>query len=73
MVALTRNLQKPIGLVRGGIELTVLALGFLLGAKVGIGTLILGFGIGPIVGWTFKVLHFDVEDIKHDAFIQKAA
>jgi len=73
MVALTRKLQKPVGLVRGGIELTVLALGYLLGAKVGLGTLLLAFGIGPIVQLTFKLLHFKVEDIQHDAFLQKSA
>lgn len=73
MVALTRMTKKPVGLVRGSIELTVLALGFLLGAKVGIGTLILGFGIGPIIQVTFKILNFKVEEIQHDAFLKKTA
>jgi uncharacterized membrane protein YczE len=39
----------PIGLVRTGIEVAVLSLGWLLGGTIGIGTLLFAFGIGPIV------------------------
>jgi uncharacterized membrane protein YczE len=46
----------PIGLARGAIELTVLGLGFLLGGRVGIGTVLFAFGIGPLVGWLLPVL-----------------
>lgn len=46
----------PIGLARGAIELTVLGFGFLLGGKVGIGTVLFAFGIGPLVGWLLPVL-----------------
>lgn len=38
-----------VGLVRTGIELTVLALGWLLGGTVGIGTLYFAAAIGPMV------------------------
>lgn len=65
MVGLVKKTNKKVGSIRGGIEVTVLFIGFLLGAKVGIGTLILGVGIGPIVQWTFKVLDFDVKNIEH--------
>lgn len=71
MVALTRVTGKPIGLIRGLIEVTVLSSGYLLGAKVGLGTLIVGLSIGPIIQITFKVLKFDVHIISHNAFIQK--
>lgn len=39
----------PVGAVRMGIELTVLALGWLLGGTVGIGTVYFALGIGPMV------------------------
>lgn len=39
----------PIGLARGGIEITVLILGYLLGGTVGVGTVIFAFGVGPLV------------------------
>jgi len=73
MVALTREYNKPIGLVRGSIELSVLVLGYLLGAKIGIGTILIGFGIGPVVQVVFKLLKFEVKDIEHTAFLQKRA
>jgi len=40
----------PIGPVRTGIELIVLALGWLLGGTVGVGTLLYAFAVGPLVG-----------------------
>lgn len=72
MVALTRVTKKPIGLIRGIIEITVFIAGFLLGAKIGVGTLILAFGMGPIIQITFGLLKFDVNTITHDAFLHKS-
>ena len=68
MVALGKRMPKvPIGVVRGLIEVTVLIIGWLLGAKVGIGTAIYVFGIGFILQFTFKLLHFDVKNIAHES------
>jgi uncharacterized membrane protein YczE len=39
----------PVGLVRTGIEVTVLILGWLLGGTVGAGTVLFSFGVGPLV------------------------
>lgn len=68
MVALGKRMPKvPIGAIRGLIEGTVLFVGWLLGAKVGIGTVISVFGIGLVLQFTFKLLHFDVKNIKHES------
>ncbi|WP_462410515.1 YczE/YyaS/YitT family protein [Neobacillus sp. Marseille-QA0830] len=68
MVALGKRMPKvPIGVIRGLIECTVLIIGWLLGAKVGIGTVISVFGIGLILQFTFKLLRFDVKNIKHES------
>jgi uncharacterized membrane protein YczE len=68
MVALGKRMPKvPIGAIRGLIEGTVLIIGWLLGAKVGIGTVISVFGIGFILQFTFKLLRFDVKNIKHES------
>lgn len=68
MVALGKRMLKlPIGVVRGLLEGTVLIIGWLLGAKVGIGTAIYVFGIGFILQFTFKLLHFDVKNIEHES------
>ena len=68
MVALGKRMPKvPIGAIRGLIEGTVLFVGWLLGAKVGIGTVISVFGIGLILQLTFKLLRFDVKNIRHES------
>lgn len=70
MVALGKRLPKvPIGIVRGVIEGTVLLIGWLLGAKVGIGTVILVFGISFILEAIFNILHFDVTNIEHESIV----
>lgn len=58
--------NTPIGAIRGSIEGTVLLIGFLLGAKVGIGTVIAVFGISFILQYTFKLLKFDIKAVVHE-------
>lgn len=71
MVAAGKRLPTvPIGLVRGVIEGTVLLLGWLLGAKMGIGTVIAVFGIGFILQATFKTLRFDVKGFRHESIAE---
>lgn len=67
MVALGKMFPKiPIGAIRGAIEGTVLLIGFLLGAKVGLGTVIAVFGISFILQYTFKLLKFDIKAVVHE-------
>jgi len=49
MTGLARRTGWSLRLVRTGIELTVLALGWLLGGTVGVGTVLYAFAIGPLV------------------------
>lgn len=68
IVALGKRMPKvPIGAIRGLLEGTVLIIGWLLGAKVGIGTAIYVLGIGFVLQFTFKLLHFDVKNIEHES------
>ncbi|MEG0367603.1 MAG: hypothetical protein RR585_12255 [Coprobacillus sp.] len=70
MIALGKKFKKvPIGMIKGSIEATVLLIGFLLGAKVGLGTVISVFGIGFIMQFTFKLLKFDVTSIAHESLL----
>lgn len=71
MVALGKKLPNvPIGAIRGSIEGTVLIIGWLLGAKVGLGTVIAVFGIGFIMQMTFKLLNFDVRAVVHESIFE---
>lgn len=56
MLVGARRTRRRVGLVRGAIELSALALGFALGGTVGIGTLAFAVGIGPLVEAAFRVL-----------------
>ncbi|NCB42045.1 MAG: hypothetical protein EOM59_05445 [Clostridia bacterium] len=67
MTALSKRLPKaPIGFIRGIIESSALLIGFFLGAKIGIGTIISMFGISFIIQIVFGVLKFDVKTVKHE-------
>ncbi len=74
MVALCKRLHRlPIGVVRGIIEGGVLLAGWLLGAKVGLGTVISVFGIGFVLQFTFKLLRFEVKELRHESVSQTVA
>ncbi|MCF2532223.1 hypothetical protein LZ495_34095 [Yinghuangia sp. KLBMP8922] len=49
MTGLVRRTGRSVRLVRTGIEVAVLAVGFALGGSVGIGTVVYALGIGPLV------------------------
>ena len=70
MIALGKRLPKlPIGLVRSCIEGAVLLSGWLLGAKVGLGTVICVLGIGIILQAVFKIFRFDAKSIVHEDIV----
>jgi uncharacterized membrane protein YczE len=56
MTGVRRRTGWPVWAVRGGIELTVLALGWLLGGTVGWGTLAFALLIGPSVDVSLRLL-----------------
>jgi uncharacterized membrane protein YczE len=55
MLAIHRTTKLSLRLARASIELTVFAVGWLLGGPAGIGTLVFAILIGPAVQWAFKV------------------
>ena len=55
MTGLHRVTGWRIWVVRTGIELIVLGIGWLLGGNVGIGTLLFALTIGPLCGWTIPM------------------
>lgn len=68
MVAVGKRLPRiPIGAIRGAIEGAALFVGWLLGAKVGVGTVIAVFGIGFILQWTFALFRFNVRAVVHES------
>ena len=71
MTALSKCLPKvPVGYIRGMIEGTVLVIGYLMGAKVGLGTVISVFGISFLMQNTFKFFRFDLKSVQHENVVQ---
>ncbi len=59
MIGLVQKLDRPVGQVRGGIEVTVTILGYLMGGPVGVGTIITAFTTGYFVQLAFKLGNYD--------------
>lgn len=57
MLAMHRATKLSLRMARGVVEILVLALGWLMGGPVGIGTLIFALLIGPSVQWAFKIFN----------------
>ena len=55
MTGLVARTGLSVRLVRTSIEATVLAVGWLLGGTVGVGTVVYAFGIGPLVQLTLRL------------------
>jgi len=70
MVAVTKRTKFPVGLCRNGLEAVALLSGWLLGGKVGIGTVILVIFSGPVMQYIFKLFKFDVKKVNNQTFIQ---
>jgi len=64
MIGLVQKLDRPVGQVRGGIEVTVTILGYLMGGPIGVGTIITAFATGYFVQLAFKLGNYDRND-KH--------
>ncbi|WP_240795459.1 YczE/YyaS/YitT family protein [Aquibacillus halophilus] len=68
MLSLSKKMGWKVSRVRNGIELIVLALGWLLGGPVGIGTIIIVLFIGTVIGYSIPIskslLDFTLERIR---------
>jgi uncharacterized membrane protein YczE len=49
MTGLMRRTGRSVGVIRTGIELSVLSIGFVLGGTVGLGTVVYALSIGPLL------------------------
>jgi uncharacterized membrane protein YczE len=65
MVALTKRIAKSVRFLRNCIEFSVLAIGYLLGGSVGIGTVVMALSAGYFVQFAFKLFKFNIKETKH--------
>lgn len=74
MIAIAKKFdQVSIGMIKGIIEGTVFVIGFLLGAPIGIGTVISVFGIGFILEFTLKLFRFDLRAVHQENLMQTSS
>ena len=65
-VGVGKRLPKiPIGVVQIIVQIAVLAIGYILGGPVGIGTVIATFGIGTAMQLIYSIIKFEPRDIEH--------
>lgn len=73
MIALGKRITKvSVGTVNMGIFVLVLAGAYVLGAPIGIGTLLAVALLGPIMDLVFKIAHFDARGVVHENLLQTA-
>ena len=69
-VAMCRILKRlPVGAVRVLLEGSAFLIGWLMGAKAGLGTIMYVFGIGIFIEIVFRITGFDVKRVHHEDII----
>lgn len=76
MVVLTKRTGKSVKFIKSTIEVVVVTVGYLLGGKIGIGTVILALFGGYVLQYVFKSVNYDVSKanhtyLKHDVIFLK--
>ena len=59
MTGLVARTGWSVRVIRTVLEVTVVAIGFLLGGTLGIGTALYAFGVGPLIQWFARVMRVD--------------
>ncbi len=66
-VAVGKRCKKlTIGTVNNIISIVVLLISWLMGATIGIGTVISVFGMGLVMDWTFRSVRFEPRNVHHE-------
>lgn len=65
-VALARKTRRSVGPCRVVMDCTVTAIGFLMGGKVGIGTVIAAVFVGWIIDLTFRLVRFHPTELRQE-------
>lgn len=68
LVAVGKRCKRfSIGTVNNAISVAVLAVSWAMGATIGVGTVISVFGLGMVMDWTFKLVHFEPRNVSHES------
>lgn len=76
MLGIVKKTKLPLAVIKTSMELTVLFLGYLLGGKVGIGTIIVALTMGYALQTVFSFVKYDSQKTVHITlkdFVNKSA
>lgn len=65
MQIVTKKTKYSVGIIKNVIELSALGSGWLLGGKVGVGTVVTALSMGVFLQIFFKVYKMDIKTLKH--------
>ena len=65
MQIITKKTKYSVGIIKNIIELSALGSGWLLGGKVGVGTVVTAISMGIFLQIFFKVYKMDIKTLKH--------
>lgn len=65
MQIVTKKTNFSVGTIKNCIEVFAFSLGWILGGKLGIGTIITALGMGTSIGFLFKFYNIDIKRLKH--------
>ena len=71
VVGLVQKTGRSFGLIRSMVEIAIVIVGYLLGAKVGIGTIILSLFTGIVIEKIFELFKFDVSKLDHKSLVDE--
>lgn len=70
IVALARKTRRSVGVCRAVVDVTVIVLGWLLGGRVGVGTVIPALGLGTLFNLKFSLLRFRVSELHQESLLE---
>ena len=70
MVALARKTGRSVGVCRAVVDVTVIVLGWLLGGRVGVGTVISAVGLGTLFNLNFALLRFRASELHQESLLE---
>lgn len=65
MIGFSKKTNKPVKVIKAVMEITVLIIGFILGGKFGVGTVITALFVGVFIEIPFRLTKSEVKEIKH--------
>ena len=65
MQIITKKTNFSVGAIKNCIEIFAFSSGWLLGGKLGVGTIATALGLGTTIGIIFKFYNIDIKELKH--------